>query len=177
MARSAASSFRRVRACLTHCQAEVAATTMAGATVSSVRTLEKKRVRHTSQYGSPRNAVTMPASRNDEANGAKTPAPATKTNTRRKVSSRVGSSLHRRTQAAASRASLQLVAKSERTSGKGNPACASASRCAGSAANRYSHHRPTGVSRSAAVRMEFGGQSTDGVSGGNRRMNPMFAPA
>ena len=165
MARSAASSFRQVDACLTHGQAEVAATTMAGATVSSVRTLEKKRVRHTSQYGSPRNAVTMPASRNDEANGAKTPAPATKTKTRRKVSSRVGSSLHRRTQAAASRASLQLVAKSDRTSGIGNPACASASRCAGSAASRYSHQRRTGVSRRAAVRMEFGGQSTDGVSG------------
>jgi hypothetical protein len=36
---------------------------------------------------------------------------------------------------------------------------------------------PDGVSRRAAVRMEFGGQSTEGVSGGNRRMNPMFAPA
>ena len=37
--------------------------------------------------------------------------------TRRNVSSRVASLLHRRTQAAARRASLQLVAKSDRTSG------------------------------------------------------------
>jgi hypothetical protein len=72
-------------------------------------------------------------------------------------------------------ASLQFVAKSARTIGRGQPA--SAIRWAGSAAARYTHHRRTGESRSAAVKIAFGGHNTDGVSGGNRRMSPMFAPA
>ena len=47
---------------------------IAGASTSSVRTLEKNRVRQTSQYGSPCSAVTAAASRNDERNGAPIPA-------------------------------------------------------------------------------------------------------
>ena len=83
----------------------------------------------------------------------------------------------RRTAPAASRASLQFVRNRTRTSTveRVEPICAT--RCAGSAASRQSHHRRGGVSSSAAVRMAFGGHSTEGAIGASVRMKPIREPA
>ena len=90
----------------------VIAMASAGTSVSSVRTLEKNRVRQISQYGSGRSHDTTAASANDDTNGATRPAAPMKTATRRSVSKRAGASLNRRTPRAAISASLQFVAKS-----------------------------------------------------------------
>src|SRR5262249_58508758 len=107
-----------------------------GSSGSAVRTLEKKRGRQTAQYGSSRSAVTTPASRNDETKGATRTAPTRKASTRRSESKRVGASLSRRTQAAATNASLQLVTKSNSASETGDTVPSSAARWAGNAASR-----------------------------------------
>ena len=151
--------------------------TIAGTSISPVRALEKNRACHTDQYNSPRTIVTAAASRNDERNGATSPAATRKTVIRRSVSNRAGVSLSHRTPTAAIRASLQLVAKRASTSGSGHPIPNSAARCAGSAASRQIHQRRGGVSSSAAVRMAFGGQTNDGVDGGNLRTSPTWTPA
>jgi hypothetical protein len=95
---------------------------MAGTSVSSVSALAMNRVRHTSQYGACLSSETTAASANEDTKGAISTAPPMNTATRRKVSKRVGASLNRRTQTAATTASLQLVAKSASTSKGGNGA-------------------------------------------------------
>ena len=95
---------------------------------------------------------------------------------RRNVSNRVASSLNRRMSEAAITASRQFVTKSASTNESGHPVGSSAARCAGSAASRKSHQRRGADSNRAAVSIEFGGQRTDGVVGGKRRMRPRLAP-
>ena len=148
----------------------------AGTSVSSVRTLEKNRVRQISQYDSLRSHETTAASANDERNGAARPAAPMKTTTRRSVSKRAGASLNRRTPVAAMSASLQFVAKSSPIRRAGQPVPDWIITCAGSAAKRYTHQRCGGVSSSVTVRIAFGGQRTEGVAGGNRRTKPIREP-
>ena len=109
---------------------------MAGPSISSVSTFEKKRTRQTSQYGSSCTAATAAASTNDDRNGATRPAATMNTVTRRSVSKRPGASLNHRTPAAAINASLQLVMNSASTSEAGHSIPSSAARWAGSAASR-----------------------------------------
>ncbi len=120
-----ASSRRRSEACRSHCRPCVIATTMAGTSVSSVSMLEKNRVRHTSQYGSPLKPATTAASANDDTKGATRTAPMMNAAIRRSVSKRPGASVRLRTATAAISASLQLVTNSARPNDEaraaGNP--------------------------------------------------------
>src|SRR5882672_10844757 len=77
---SSAASTRRARgAPRSQAGPAVTAMMMAGPSISSVSTFEKKRVRQTSQYGSPCTTVTAAASSNDDRNGATRPAATMKT--------------------------------------------------------------------------------------------------
>ena len=134
--RTAASKRRRAGAAQSQAGPAVIAMASAGTRVSSVRTLEKNRVRQISQYGSGRSHDTTAASANDDTNGATSPAAPMKTATRRSVSKRAGASLNRRTPRAAMRASLQFVAKSSAIIRTGQPVLSWMIRCAGSAARR-----------------------------------------
>jgi hypothetical protein len=113
----------------------VIATTMAGTSVSSVSMLEKNRVRHTSQYGSPLKLATSAASPKDDTKGATSTAPTMNAAIRRSVSNRPGASLRLRTVRAAMSASLQLVTNRAMASVEGR-AAGCPSRCAGNAASR-----------------------------------------
>src|SRR5262245_38420470 len=174
--RSAASSRRWTDDVEIHAGPVVITAARAGTRVNSVRTLEKKRVRQISQYGSGRSHDTTAASANDDTNGATRPAAPMKTATRRSVSKRAGASLNRRTPRAARSASLQFVKKSSTIIRTGQPVLSWRIRCAGSAASRYTHQRLGDVRSSVRVRIAFGGHRTDGVAGGNRRTRPIWAP-
>ena len=58
-------------------------------------------------------------------------------------------------------ASQQLLMNQHRTIDGGTLLCSSAAKWAGKAARNKSHHVLTGVSKSAASRIEFGGHSTE----------------
>ena len=95
---------------------------------------------------------------------------------RRGVSKRGGASLNSQMVPAARTASMQLVKKSARTSDSGHPVGSWTARWTGSTGSSTSHHRRGGTRRSAAVRMAFGGQMTDGVAGGMRSSRPRTLP-
>ena len=48
--------------------------------------------------------------------------------------------------------------------------------CTGNTGSSTSHQRRGGTSRSAAVRIAFGGQMMEGVAGGTRRSRPRMLP-
>jgi hypothetical protein len=135
-ARNTASACRARDAPCNQADPAVITATRAGTSVTAVSTLEKSRVRQTSQYGSPRSVITTAASANEEAKGARSTTMTMNTTTRRSVSKRTGASLHQRIPAAARRASLQLVIKSESTRESGHAIPSSAARWAGKAASR-----------------------------------------
>src|SRR5215470_4649608 len=107
--------------------------TMAGTNMSSVRALEKNRGSQTSQYGRCVSPDIAAAAGNEDTKGAIRTAPPRKAPTRRSVSKRAGASLNRRTQEAATRASVQFVTKSARTTEGGHKPPSWAKRWAGSA--------------------------------------------
>src|SRR2546428_10458361 len=94
VARRAASALRAGAVLRIQAGPTLISITIAGGSASSVRVLEKNRVRQTSQYGSPRIVVTTPASADEDAKGGRRPAPTMKTTTRGSVSKLAGGGLN-----------------------------------------------------------------------------------
>ena len=107
-----------------------------GTKVSSVSTLEKKRVRQTDPYSSPWSPATTAASAKEEMNGAARPAPTMKTVTPRRVLRSTRSPLIRRTVPAAINASKEFVKNNATIMGAGQEVSSSTTTCAGKAASR-----------------------------------------
>src|SRR6266566_6187618 len=116
------------------------------------------------------------ASTNEERKGAKNAAKKTKIPTLRKRSNRTGRSIRYRTQPAPMSASQELLMNQQRIIVGGTPLSSCTARCAGNAASSTTHQMRTGVKRSAASRMELGGQRTETGCGRKVSANPIFAP-
>src|SRR3954447_12052800 len=135
---------------------------MTGTSVNAASTLEKKRVRHRCGKLSAETPLsdTNPASRIPESETATKTAP-TNTPTSCDRSNR-GAPLSRwRMMPAPSNASLLLLTNQPAAIAGGTPLDNSTARCAGTAPSSTSHHQLTGVSKSAARRIEFGGQRVE----------------
>src|SRR5262249_17057622 len=112
----------------------------------------------------------------DVRNGAMNPAHTMKTPTERSDSNTRGPAPAKyRTLPAASIASAQFVRNTASTSEVGNRPKRNAT-CAGKAAARESGHRRGALSSRVAVRIAFGGHTTDGVRASNLRAPPTWAP-
>src|SRR5436309_12860843 len=104
--------------------------------------------------------ATKAESRKEESNGARNAAKQ-KIPTLRRRSNRTGRSIRYRTQPAPMSASHELLMNQHRIIVGGTLLCSCAARCAGNAANSITHQMRTGVKRSAASRIELGGQRTE----------------
>src|SRR3989440_10174208 len=120
--------------------------------------------------------ATKAASTKEERKGAKNAAKKIKIPTLRRRSNRTGRSIRYRTQPAPMSASHELLMNQHRIIVGGTLLCSCAARCAGNAASNITHQTRTGVRRSAARRMELGGQRTETGWGWNVNANPIFAP-
>src|SRR5207244_11433365 len=89
---------------------------------------------------------------------------------------RTGRSIRSRTQPAPMSALHELLMNQQRIIVGGTLLCICAARWAGNAASKIIHQPRTGVRRSAASKMEFGGQRTEIGWGRRVSANPIFAP-
>src|SRR3989449_7064316 len=94
VARRAASALRAGAVLRIQAGPTLISITIAGGSASSVRVLEKNRVRQTSQYGSSRIVATTPASANEDAQGGKRPAPTLQAGARGSASKLAGGAPH-----------------------------------------------------------------------------------
>src|SRR5882724_8771927 len=120
--------------------------------------------------------ATKAASRKEEKKGAKKAAKRIKIPTFPRPSNRTGRSIRYRTQPAPMSASHELLMNQHKIIVGGTLLCSCAARCAGNATSKITHQTRTGVKRSAASRMELGGQRTETGWGWSVRANPIFAP-
>src|SRR6266404_4786521 len=120
--------------------------------------------------------ATKAESRKEERNGAKNAAKKIKIPTFPRRSNRTGRSIRYRTQPAPIRASQELLMNQHKIIVGGTLLCSCAARCAGNAASNITHQIRTGVRRSAASRIELGGQRTETGCGRKVSANPIFAP-
>src|SRR6266550_9006006 len=105
--------------------------------------------------------ATKAASANEERKGAKNAAKKIKIPTFPRRSNRTGRSIRYRTQPAPMSASHELLINQHRIIVGGTSLCSCAARCAGNATSNISHQTRRGVRRSAASKMELGGQRTE----------------
>src|SRR5213592_4421861 len=98
---------------------------------------------------------------NEDRKGPRNPAHRQKAATLRKLSKRTGPRSKQRVRPAPITASLQLLINQQTTMVGGTWDCSSAIKCAGKAANNKNHQIRGDVSKSAASRIELGGQKTE----------------
>src|SRR5437667_10537934 len=120
--------------------------------------------------------ATKAASTKEERKGAKNAAKKTKIPTFPRRSNRTGRSIRYRTQPAPMSASSELLMNQQKIIVGGTLLCSCAARWAGNAASKITHQTRTGVRRSAASKMELGGQRTETGWGRRVNANPIFAP-
>src|SRR5438270_13108672 len=120
--------------------------------------------------------ATKAASAKEERKGAKNAAKKTKIPTFPRRSNRTGRLIRYRTQPAPMSASSELLMNQHKIIAGGTLLCSCAARCAGNAASNITHQIRTGVRRSAASRIELGGQRTETGWGWSVNANPIFAP-
>src|SRR5256885_14239472 len=120
--------------------------------------------------------ATKAESRKEERTGARKAAKKQKIPTLRKRSNCTGRSIRYRTQPAPMSASHELLMNQHKIIVGGTLLCSCAARWAGNAASKITHQTRTGVRRSAASRMELGGQRTETGWGRSVNANPIFAP-
>src|SRR6266568_1541560 len=120
--------------------------------------------------------ATKAASTKEERKGAKNAAKKIKIPTFPRRLNRTGRSIRYRTQPAPMSASHELLMNQHRIIVGGTLFCSCAVRCAGNAASNITHQTRTGVKRSAASKMELGGQRTETGCGRRVSANPIFAP-
>src|ERR1700758_2448555 len=102
--------------------------------------------------------ATKAASTKEDRKGAKNAAKKIKIPTFSRRLNRTGRSIRYRTQAAPMSASHELLMNQQRIIVGGTLLCSCAARCAGKAASSSTHQMRTGVKRSAASKIELGGQ-------------------
>src|SRR5260370_42434438 len=105
--------------------------------------------------------ATQAASAKEDRKGARNAAEKQNIPTLRRLSNRTGRSIRYRTQPAPISASNELLMNQQRIIMGGTLLCSCAARCAGSAASNITHQTRTGVKRSAASKIELGGQRTE----------------
>src|SRR5437867_9879895 len=105
--------------------------------------------------------ATKAESRKEERTGARKAAKKQKIPTLRRRSNRTGRSIRYRTQPAPMSASHELLMNQHKIIAGGTLLCSCAARWAGNAASKITHQTRTGVRRSAASKMELGGQRTE----------------
>src|SRR6266446_6550906 len=120
--------------------------------------------------------TTKAASRKEERKGPRNAAKKQKIPTLRRRSNRTGRSIRYRTQPAPMSASSELLMNQQKIIVGGTLLCSCAARWAGNAASKITHQTRTGVRRSAANRIAFGGQRTETGWGRKVSANPTFAP-
>src|SRR5260370_23026289 len=120
--------------------------------------------------------TTKAASRKEERNGPRNAAKKQKIPTFRRRSNRTGRSIRYRTQPAPMSASHVLLMNQHRIIVGGTLLCSCAAKCAGNAASSITHQMRVGVKRSAASKIELGGQRTETGCGRKVSANPIFAP-
>src|SRR5207253_2792821 len=120
--------------------------------------------------------ATKAESRKEERTGARNAAKKQKIPTLRRRSNRTGRSIRYRMQPAPMSASNELLMNQQRIIMGGTLLCSCAARCAGNAASNITHQTRTGVKRSAASKIELGGQRTETGCGRKVSANPIFAP-
>src|SRR5437868_14268985 len=120
--------------------------------------------------------ATKAAYTKEERKGAKNAAKKTKIPTFPRRTNRTGRSIRYRTQPAPMSASSELLMNQQRIIAGGTLLCSCAARCAGNAASNITHQIRTDVRRSAASRIELGGQRTETGCGRRVSANPIFAP-
>src|SRR5882724_1563969 len=120
--------------------------------------------------------TTKAASRKEERNGPRNAAKKQKIPTLRRRLNRTRRSTRYRMQPAPMSASQELLMNQQRIIVGGTPLSSCAARCAGNAASSITHQMRTGVKRSAASKIELGGQRTETGCGWKVSANPIFAP-
>src|SRR5437762_11220506 len=120
--------------------------------------------------------TTKAASRKEERNCPRNAAKKQKIPTLRSRSNRIGRSIRYRTQPAPMSASHELLMNQHKIIAGGTLLCSCAARWAGNAASKITHQTRTGVRRSAASKMELGGQRTETGCGRRVNANAIFAP-
>src|SRR6476469_6003891 len=171
------SRSRRRESCRKESIPPVAHVTMNAATVSAARTLEVNRMRQMSQYPpSPqRFMATKAESKKEDRNGPRKTPQKQKMATLRRRSSRTGLPIKKRMLPAPMSASQELLINQQKIIVGGTLLCSCAARWAGNAASKTTHQTRTGVRRSAANRIAFGGQRTETGWGRKVSANPTFA--
>ena len=171
-----ASSRRRSEARRSHCRPCVIATTMAGTSVSSVSMLEKNRVRHTSQYGSPlklghQRGIRERRHEGRDEHGADDERghPAQRVETAGGIAEAPNGD--RRDQRLAAVGDEQRAGQTTRRARRAIPA---REREAPPADRSTTAEARSGAG--SAVRIAFGGHSTEVVTGRNRSCSPNLAP-
>src|SRR5260370_42551510 len=102
--------------------------------------------------------TTTAESRKEERNGPRNATKKQKIPTFRRRSNRTGRAISYRTQPAPMSASHELLMNQHRIIVGGTLLCSCAAKCAGNAASNITHQMRVGVNRSAASRIELGGQ-------------------